>query len=119
MMSVSSLLISFWGYALNTIAYFLNLVPFKSIPLTTTEIWKGCKPSLQHIHIWGFSTHVLKPKVDILEARSEVCQFVGYPKRMRGHYFYSQIDHKVFVNTKARFLEEDYMMSNRARRDID
>ena len=38
---------------------------------------------------------------------------------MRGHYFYGKIDQKVFVSTNARFLEEDYMMSNRARHDID
>ena len=38
---------------------------------------------------------------------------------MRGHYFYSQIDQKVFVSTNSRFLEEDYMMSNRVRGDID
>ena len=38
---------------------------------------------------------------------------------MRGHYFYGKIDQKVFVSTNARFLEEDYMMSNRVRGDID
>ena len=92
MMTFSSLHVSFWGYTLNNTTYFLNLMPFKSIPLTPTEILKACKPSLLHIHIWGCPTHMLKPKVDKLEARSKVCQFVGYAKGMRGHYFYSQID---------------------------
>ena len=32
---------------------------------------------------------------------------------------YSQIDQKVFVSTNDRFLENNYMMSNRARCDID
>ena len=38
---------------------------------------------------------------------------------MREHYFYSQIDKKVFVSTNARFLEDDYMVNNRAKHDID
>ena len=51
MMIFSSFSVSFWEYALDTIAYLLNLVPSKSVPLTPTKIWKGHKPSLQHIHI--------------------------------------------------------------------
>ena len=34
MMSYSTLLISFWGYALNTTIHLLNLVPSKSVPKT-------------------------------------------------------------------------------------
>ena len=80
---------------------------------------KGRKPSLQHIHIWRYPTHVLKPKIDMLEVRYEVYWFVGYPKGTRRHYFYNQVDQKVFVSTNARFLEEDYMVSNRVRHDIN
>ena len=109
----------FWGYALETAGYLLNLVPSKSVPLTPMEMWTRRKPSLQHIHIWGCPAHVLKPKVDKLESRSEVCQFVGYPKGTRGYYFYSQVDQKVFVSTNARFLEDDYMVSNNVRSKVD
>ena len=65
-MSFSSLPISFWGDVLDTMTYLINLVSSKSIPLTFIEMWKGRKPSLQHIHICGCSTHVLKPNVDKL-----------------------------------------------------
>ena len=41
MMSYSTLPISFWGYALNTVMYLLNLVPSKSIPKTPVELWNG------------------------------------------------------------------------------
>ena len=91
------------GYALEIAIYILNLMTSKLVPLIPKEMWKGHKLSLQHIHIWGCPTHELKPKVDKLEARSEVCQFVSYPKGMREHYFYSQVDHKVFVSTNVRF----------------
>ena len=51
MMSHASLSLSFWGYALETAAYILNLVPSKSVPRTPQEIWSGHKPSLSHLHI--------------------------------------------------------------------
>ena len=94
-------------------------MPSKSVPLTPIKVWKGHQPSLEHIHIWECPAHVLKPKVDKLETRFKVCQFVGYPKGMRGHYFYTQIDQKVLVSLNFRFLENDYMMRNKARHDID
>ena len=51
MMSYSTLPISFWGYALNTAMYLLNLIPSKSIPKTPVELWNGRKPSMRHLHI--------------------------------------------------------------------
>ena len=38
MMSYSTLPISFWGYAINTTLYLLNLVPSKSVPKTPVEL---------------------------------------------------------------------------------
>ena len=38
MLSYLTLPISFWGYALNTTMYLLNLVPSKSIPKTPVEL---------------------------------------------------------------------------------
>ena len=35
--------------------------------------------------------------------------FVRYPKGTVGGLFYSHNDNKVFVNTNAKFLENDYM----------
>ncbi|KAH9751653.1 hypothetical protein KPL71_014378 [Citrus sinensis] len=80
MLSYSSLLISFWGLAPETVVYLLNLVPSKSVPKTPIELWSGRKPSLRHVRIWGSPAHVLKPKANKMNSRSEVCMFVGYPK---------------------------------------
>ncbi|KAH9670955.1 hypothetical protein KPL70_017162 [Citrus sinensis] len=109
MLSYSSLLISFWGLALETAVYLLNLVPSKSVPKTLIELWSGRKPSLRHVRIWGSPAHVLKPKADKMDSRSEVCMFVGYPKGTRGGLFYSPQDRKVIVSTYFTSLEEDYM----------
>ena len=58
MLSYSTLTISFWGYALNTVMYLLNLKPLKSIPKTPIELWIGGKPSMRHLHIWDCPTRV-------------------------------------------------------------
>ena len=118
MMSYSDLPNSFWGYALETIAYILNLVPSKSVPTITIELWTGCKPSLKHIRVWGCPTHVLKEKIDKLEPRTEVCFFVGYPRGTKGGLFYSPKDQKVIVSANARFLEEDYVMNHKTKSRI-
>ena len=84
MMSYLDLPDSFWGYALEIVAYILNLVPSKSVPTTPTELWIRRKPSLSHIMIWGSPTHVLSGNTSKLESRTEVCLFVGYPEGMKG-----------------------------------
>ena len=109
MLSYSSLPESFWGYALETAAYILNLVPSKSVSKTPTELWKGHKPSLNHIRIWGAPAHVLVQKQQKLESRTEMCMFIGYPKGTRGGIFFNPKEKKVIVSTHATFLEEDYM----------
>ena len=109
MLSYSSLPESFWGYALETTAYILNLVSSKSVSKTPTELWKGRKPSLNHIRILGAPTHVLVQKQQKLESRTEMCMFIGYPKGTRSGIFYNPKEKKVIVSTHATFLEEDYM----------
>ena len=60
MLSYSSLPISFWGFAIETATYLLNLIPSKSVSKTPTKLWNGRKPSLNHIRIWGAPVHVLR-----------------------------------------------------------
>ena len=98
--------------------YLLNLVPSKTVPKTPTELWKGRKPSLSHIRIWGAPAHVLRKDPNKLESRTEVCMFVGYPKGTRGGLFYSPSDKKVIVSTHATFLEEDYISNFKPKSKI-
>ncbi|MEJ1821137.1 hypothetical protein, partial [Escherichia coli] len=107
-----------WGYALETAAYLLNLVPSKSVEKTPFELWFGRKPSLSHIRIWGSPAHVLNKKADKLEARSDARLFIGYPRGTKGGLFYSPKDQKVIISTNARFLEEDYMKNHKSKVEI-
>ena len=110
MLSYSSLpILMFWGYALETATYLLNLIPSKMVSKTPTELWNGRKPSLNHIRIWGAPVHVLRKEPHKLGSRTEVCLFIGYPKGTRGGIFYSSSEKKVIVSTNAKFFEEDYV----------
>ncbi|CAL9011929.1 unnamed protein product, partial [Prunus brigantina] len=110
MMSYTNLPVSFWGYALQTAAYLLNRVPSKSVPKTPYEMWFGRKPSLNHLKIWGCSAYVKKHDIDKLDARSEMCRFIGYLKETLGYYFSHPNEQKVLVARSARFLEIDFAL---------
>ncbi|GJS69405.1 putative RNA-directed DNA polymerase [Tanacetum coccineum] len=67
MMCRATLPISFWGYALETAAHILNLVPTKKV-------------------------FVRREAQDKLEARFEKCLFIGYPEESVGYLFYKPKD---------------------------
>ena len=60
--------------------------------------------------------HVLKPKADKMDSCSEVCMFVGRPKRTMGGLFYSPRGRKVIVSTHFTSFEEDYMNNFKPKR---
>ena len=43
-MSLTDLPLSFWGYALETVAFTLNMAPSKSVETTPYELWFSSKP---------------------------------------------------------------------------
>lgn len=108
-MSYTSLSIFVGGYALDTVAYLLNRVPFKSVPIIPVELWRGYKLVLSHIRVWGFLARLLKGNVYMLESRTELCFFIGCPKGTRGNLFYDPIERRILMSTDVKFLEEDYI----------
>ena len=83
-----------------------------SQPKTPMEMWIGWKLILSNIRIWGCPAYVLKKSSDKLDAKLELCWFVGYPKGTRGYNFYNKSDMKVFVSTNAKFMEEENIMNH-------
>ncbi|GJZ98742.1 putative RNA-directed DNA polymerase [Tanacetum coccineum] len=119
MMCRATLPISFWGYALETAAHILNLVPTKKVSKTPFEMWKGKRPSLGHIKIWGCEVFVRREAQDKLEARSEKCLFVGYPEESFGYLFYKPKDNVVFVARRGVFLEREMISKEDSGSKID
>ena len=70
-MSQSDLLISFWGYALETAAFILNRVPSKAVEKTPYEMWTEKTPSLSFLKIWGCEAYVKRQISDKLAPKLE------------------------------------------------
>ena len=52
-LSNSNLPKSVWAEALKMAVYILNRVPIMDVPKTPFELFKGWKPSLKHMRVWG------------------------------------------------------------------
>ena len=80
MLSSSKLPKFLWTGALKTTAYILNWVPTKVVSKTPFELFKGWKPSLRHMRIWGCPSEVriYNPQEKKLNLRTISGYFVGY-----------------------------------------
>ena len=73
----------------------LNRVLSKSVDVTSYEMLTNKKPILSYIRLWGCPAYMKKVMSDKLEAKSDKCYFVGYPKETMGYYFYHPLEQKV------------------------
>ena len=60
----------------------LNKVQFKSVVVTSYGIWINKDPYFSHLKIWGYSTYKKRSLSDKLDAKSDKCPFVEYPKEI-------------------------------------
>ena len=51
-MSLTDLPLSFWGYALEIVAFMLNRAPSKCVETTPYELWFGKKRKLSFFKVW-------------------------------------------------------------------
>ncbi|GJS74653.1 zinc finger, CCHC-type containing protein [Tanacetum coccineum] len=110
MMSQTTLLKSFWDYALESAARILNMVPTKKVDKTPYEIWHGQAPKLSYLKVWVCEALVKRDtltKPDKLEPIYFKCIFVGYLKETMGYSFYNPSENKIFVSRNAEFFESN------------
>lgn len=110
MMSHSKLPDFLWGEALKAAMYILNRVPSKVVPKTPFELFKGWKPSLNHLRTWGCAAEVkiYDPTASKLSPKTTRCYFIGYPNNAKGYRFYCPTrGTKIIEAINAKFLEND------------
>ncbi|VFQ98496.1 unnamed protein product [Cuscuta campestris] len=96
------------------------LVPTKAVEGTPYQLWTGKCPVLSHLKIWGCEAYVKRLMTNgKLDAKSDKCFFVGYPKETRGYSFYHPIDKKVFVARNGVFLEKEFLSNATSGRKIE
>ena len=100
---------SFWGYAHETGVYILNRLSSKSVEVTPYEIWTNKKPHISHMKVWGCLAYVKQTISDKLEAKTDKCLFVRYPKETMGYQFYNTLEQRLFVS-KHVFLEKEFLL---------
>uniref|UniRef100_A0A1J3K4I8 Retrovirus-related Pol polyprotein from transposon TNT 1-94 n=2 Tax=Noccaea caerulescens TaxID=107243 RepID=A0A1J3K4I8_NOCCA len=108
MMSHANLPKSLWMDALRTAVYILNRVPSKAVPKTPFELWKGWKPSLSHLQVWGCpaEARIYNPHEKKLDSRTISGFFIGYPEKSKGFRIYCPNHSTRIVETgNARFYE--------------
>ncbi|CAJ2666407.1 unnamed protein product [Trifolium pratense] len=109
MLSNSNLPKSLWNEALKTAVYILNRVPSKAVPKTPFELFKGWKPSLRHMRVWGCPSEVriYNPQEKKLDPRTISGYFIGYAERSKGYRFYCPSHTTRIVESRnAKFLED-------------
>ena len=60
----------------------LHKVQSKSVAVTPYGIWTDKDPYFSHLKVWGCLAYKKRPLSDKLEAKSDRCLFVGYPKEI-------------------------------------
>ena len=118
-MSLTDLPLSFWSYALKTIAFTLNRAPSKSVETTPYELWYGKRPKLSFLKVWECHAYVKKLQPEKLEPKAEMCIFIGYPKETVGYTFYLKSEGKVFVAKNGTFLEKEFLSRELSGRKIE
>ncbi|GJZ05540.1 retrotransposon protein, putative, ty1-copia subclass [Tanacetum coccineum] len=110
MMNLTTLPKSFWGYALESAARILKMVPTKKVKRTPCKIWHGIALKFPYLRVWGCEALAKQDTPDKLDPRSIKCVFVGHPKETMGYYFYYPLENKIFVAQNAEFFENSLMV---------
>ncbi|CAA7045970.1 unnamed protein product [Microthlaspi erraticum] len=113
MMAQANLPISYWGDALLTAAYILNLVPSKSVTTTPYELWMGRKPNLTHLRAWGSAAFVRDTSHPHgkLGPRGKKCIFIRYSEQSKGYVLIGEHSDGSITEIESRdvtFLENDF-----------
>jgi len=121
MFSNSNLPKSLWAKALKTTMYILNHVPTKVVPKTPFELFKGWKPSLKHICVWGCPSEVriYNPQEKKLDPSTISGYFIGYAEISKGYRYYCSYHITRIVESRnAKFLENDLISGSDQLRDL-
>ena len=104
-------LMKLWGEALLTACHVHNRIPSKKIKISPYEVWKGRKPNLSYLRVWGCIAfyRVPDPKRTKLGPRALKSIFVGYAKNSKA-YRLLDIDSNVIIESRdVEFLETSFL----------
>ena len=85
-------------------------VPHKKSHITPFEMWKGHKPNLGYLRVWGCLAYVrlTDPKMPKLGIRATTCPFLGYAINSAAYRFFDLENKIIFESGDAIFHEEKF-----------
>ena len=97
----------FWAEAVDTAVYILNISPTKEVyDQTPYEAWKGRKPKVSHLRIFGCAAYALVNSRSKLDEKSQKCIFVGYSTQSKAYKLYNPVSGKVIIIRNVKFNEK-------------
>ncbi|GJW95922.1 retrotransposon protein, putative, ty1-copia subclass [Tanacetum coccineum] len=109
MMNLTTLPLSFWDYALESVTCILNMVPTKKVDKTPYELWFGKVHNLSYLKVWGCGALVKRDTLTNLNKDLLKCIFIGYPKETMGYYFYFASKNKIVVARYVEFFKKNLL----------
>ena len=108
-----------WGEALLTACHLQNRIPYKKTGKTPYELWKGYKPNLKYLKVWGCLAKVMlpEPKRKKIGSKTSDCMFIGYAKHSAAYRFLvlksEVLDCNTIIETKnAEFFEHNFPLKS-------
>lgn len=101
--------LTLWGEAVRHSVYLLNRLPTRSLTgRTPYEAWKGVKPSIGHIKVFGCLTHMKVPGVRTtkLSDRSKMVIHLGNEPGTKAYRLYDPESNRIQVSRDVIFEEE-------------
>uniref|UniRef100_A0A803MLN5 Uncharacterized protein n=1 Tax=Chenopodium quinoa TaxID=63459 RepID=A0A803MLN5_CHEQI len=87
--------------------YILNISPTKAVyDQTPYEAWKGRKPKVSHLRIFGCIAYALVNSRSKLDEKSQKYIFVGYSTQSKAYKLYNPVSGKVIISRNVKFNEE-------------
>ena len=100
----------YWAEALSTACYIRNRVTSRGIPSNTTpyEIFKGTKPKLSHLRVFGSRCWYAAPRelVRKLDSRANEAIFLGYATQSKAYKLWDARNCKIVISRNVVFDED-------------
>ena len=114
MLNQSGLPTNLWGEALLTACHVHNRITSRVIPTSPYELWKGRKPNLDYMRVWGCLAYYRTPdpKRTKLGDRAIKGIFVGYAINSKAYRLLDEESGVIVESRDVEFFENKFSIDN-------
>ncbi|KAJ9557645.1 hypothetical protein OSB04_012259 [Centaurea solstitialis] len=120
MLNQSGLPTNLWGEALLTACHIHNRITSRVIPTSPYELWKGRKPEIDYMKVWGCVAYYRTPdpKRSKLGDRAMKSIFVGYAMNSVAYRFLDNESGVIVESRDADFFEDKFLKDSETTNPI-